>query len=188
MLRSTRQRFGSIAILFHWGIALGVVVLYALGLYLDELGYQDPWFNRAMDLHKGLGMLLFVAILARWLWRRVDVQPVPLETYSAFEQWSSRMMKAMLYLLLVLVPLSGYLISSAEGQPIDVFGWFHVPALISGLPEQADVAGEVHEYLAHLLIALAAVHALAAIKHHVFDHDDTLRRMTFRPLRSSSRE
>ena len=126
MLRSTRQRFGSIAILFHWGIALGVVVLYALGLYLDELGYQDPWFNRAMDLHKGLGMLLFAAILARWLWRRVDVQPVPLETYSAFEQWSARMMKAVLYLLLVLVPLSGYLISSAEGQPIDVFGWFQV--------------------------------------------------------------
>ncbi|MFZ5467758.1 MAG: cytochrome b [Pseudomonadota bacterium] len=188
MLRSTRQRFGSVAILFHWGIALGVVALYALGLYMDELEYQDPWFNSAMELHKGLGMLLFAAILARWLWRLVDVQPVPLETCSAFEQWSARVMKAVLYLLLVLVPLSGYLISSAEGQPIDVFGWFQVPALISGLPEQEDVAGEVHEFLSNLLIALAAVHALAAIKHHVFDHDDTLRRMTFRPLRSPPRE
>jgi len=188
MLRSTRQRFGGIAILFHWGIALGVVFLYALGLYMDELEYQDPWFNGARALHKGLGMLLLAAILARWLWRLVDVQPAPLETWRAFEQWASQVMKGALYLLLVLVPLSGYLLSTAAGEPIDVFGWFQIPALLSGLPMQEDIAGEAHELLANLLIVLAVLHALAAIKHHVFDHDDTLRRMTFRPLRSSPRE
>ncbi|MNR57354.1 hypothetical protein D3C85_1781150 [compost metagenome] len=73
--------------------------------------------------------------------------------------------------------ISGYLISTAEGVAIDVFGWFSVPATLSGLPEQADVAGVIHFYLAWSLVVLAVLHALAALKHHFLDRDPTLTRM-----------
>ncbi|TCT19400.1 cytochrome b561-like protein [Thiobaca trueperi] len=72
---------------------------------------------------------------------------------------------------------SGYLISTADGRSLDVFGLFSVPAILTGLPDQADLAGEVHLVLAIALVTLAAVHALAALKHHFIDRDATLLRM-----------
>jgi cytochrome b561 len=73
--------------------------------------------------------------------------------------------------------LSGYLISTAAGRGINVFGLFSVPASINGLQNQADIAGKVHELLAFALIALTILHALAALKHHLVDRDQALKRM-----------
>ncbi|BCQ65481.1 hypothetical protein PBOI14_72310 [Pseudomonas sp. Boi14] len=84
---------------------------------------------------------------------------------------------AFLYLGLFAVMIAGYLISTADGVGIPVFGLFEVPALISGLPDQADVAGVVHLYLAWALVIFAGIHGLAALKHHFIDRDATLTRM-----------
>ena len=84
-----------------------------------------------------------------------------------------RLMYALMYLLL----LSGYLISTADGRGINVFGLFTVPASISGLQNQADIAGELHQWLAYVLIGLTSLHVLAALKHHFVDRDQTLKRM-----------
>ena len=84
-----------------------------------------------------------------------------------------RLMYALMYLLL----LSGYLISTADGRGINVFGLFTGPASISGLQNQADIAGELHQWLAYVLIGLISLHALAALKHHFVDRDQTLKRM-----------
>ena len=73
--------------------------------------------------------------------------------------------------------LAGYLISTADGRGISVFGWFDVPASITSIPEQEDVAGAVHFYLAWGLVILAGLHGLAALKHHFIDRDTTLLRM-----------
>jgi len=83
----------------------------------------------------------------------------------------------MLYALLTMLMLSGYLISTADGRGIPVFGLFSLPAGISGLPNQADIAGKLHEWLAFSLIALTILHLLAALKHHLVDRDQTLKRM-----------
>ena len=183
MLRSSSTRFGALAIVFHWVVAMGVVALFGLGLYMTGLAEDDLWHASAPALHKALGILLFGVILLRWAWRLFDTRPAPLSSYTTFERWTASFMQWAMYGLLILIPVSGVLISTADGHAIDVFGWFEIPALISGLPQQEDIAGEVHEVLSWLLIVLAVLHALAAIKHHVFDHDDTLRRMTFKPLR-----
>jgi len=71
---------------------------------------------------------------------------------------------------------AGYLISTAKGSPIDVFGLFSVPATLTG-EGQEDVAGEIHEILVWTIIGLASIHALAALKHATLDRDGTLRRM-----------
>ncbi|GAB7194875.1 hypothetical protein OS11_11470 [Dickeya oryzae] len=83
-------------------------------------------------------------------------------------------------MLLFSILISGYLISTAEGQPISVFGWFSVPATLSGIQNQADSAGKIHLYLAWSVVILSVLHALAALKHHFIDRDVTLKRMSGR--------
>ena len=82
-----------------------------------------------------------------------------------------------LYLLLLLVLTTGYLISTADGSGISVFGWFEVPALVHDLPQQALIAGDLHWYSAWALMILAVGHSLAAFKHHFIDRHDTMLRM-----------
>ena len=92
----------------------------------------------------------------------------------------------MMYADMLIIVISGYLISTAKGSGVSLFGWFVVPALISGLPEQADRAGAVHYWLALGLLGLAGLHALGALKHHLIDKDNTLRRMLGMRLRNST--
>jgi cytochrome b561 len=73
--------------------------------------------------------------------------------------------------------ISGYLISTADGRAIEVFNWVSVPALGELFENQEDVAGDIHFYLAWTLIGLAVVHALAALKHHFINKDDTMKQM-----------
>jgi cytochrome b561 len=83
----------------------------------------------------------------------------------------------LLYFLLLAIMVSGYLISTADNRAIEVFGWFAVPATITSLPDQEDIAGKVHLILASILIGLASLHAAAAVKHHFIDRDRSLKRI-----------
>lgn len=176
-MRNTAERYGLISVLLHWLVAATAIGLFALGLWMVELTYYDPWYTRAPAIHKGVAVLLFLTLLLRLLWRLANPRPLPLPSHSPLERRAAQAAHALLYLLLFAVMASGYLISTADGRPIDVFGLFQVPATLSGLPNQADLAGEVHLVLAVTLMVLAGVHALAALKHHFIDRDRTLVRM-----------
>ncbi|MBK1699653.1 cytochrome b [Thiococcus pfennigii] len=177
MWLNSEEHYGLVAVLLHWLIAVVVVGLFALGLWMVELTYYDAWYTRAPDLHRGIGVLLSLILVARLGWRLGNVTPRPEPGQSPLEQRIAHLMHTLLYLLLFLVIASGYLISTADGRAIDVFGLFSVPATVTGLPNQADVAGDVHLILAIALVSLAGVHALAALKHHFIDRDATLLRM-----------
>ncbi len=178
----TDKAYGLVSILLHWVIALATIALFALGLWMTGLTYYDRWYNEAQWLHESSGMLLFAALLLRLGWRVFNRKPQPL-SMPAWEQRAARMAHAGLDLLLLLVIISGYLISAADGRAVDVFNWFAVPAWLPAIDKQADIAGEFHFYLACGLIGLAGVHSVAALKHHFYDRDATLIRM----LRPGSR-
>ena len=175
MWRNTEHHYGLISISLHWLVALTVIGLFALGLWMVELGYYDPWYRRAPDLHKSIGILLFLTMLLRLVWRTSN--PQPLSEGTPLEKKLAHKVHGLLYILLFSLMISGYLISTADGRAIDVFNLFSVPAIISGLENQEDIAGLVHQILGYSLIALVVLHALAALKHHFIDRDQTLKRM-----------
>ena len=176
-LKNTISTYGSIAILVHWTVAFAVVGLFVLGLWMVDLNYYSPWYHDAPAIHKAIGVLLFLVMGFRLVWRLVNRVPLPEPGQKVWEIKAAETTHVLLYILIFTVIASGYLISTAEGKPIDVFGLMSVPALISGLPKQADVAGWVHFILAVGLIGFSALHALAALKHHFIDRDLTLKRM-----------
>ena len=183
-LRNSPSRYGVVSIVLHWGVALAVFGLFGLGLWMVGLDYYSAWYRTAPHWHKGLGVLLFAVLLARLAWRLGGTPPEPVEGSSVATRRLAALAHGGLYLLLLAVPLSGYLISTANGRPVEVFGWFSVPAVLSGLPDQADLAGLAHRYLAWGLVLLAGLHAAAALKHHVIDRDPTLVRMLGRSSRN----
>lgn len=175
--RSDNQRWGLLAITAHWVTALAVIGMFALGFWMVGLDYYSVWYHDAPAIHKAVGILVLIVLGLRLVWRFVDAKPKPEASLAQWEIKASGLVHVALYLLLIGVLVSGYLISTAAGKPIDVFGLFSVPALISGLPKQEDLAGLIHEYIAYGLIGLAGLHALAALKHHFIDRDATLKRM-----------
>ncbi len=176
-LRNTSSRYGWVSIFMHWGVALAVFGLFALGLWMVGLDYYSTWRKDAPDLHKSIGLVLLAVMVLRVLWRFISPPPPVLESYNRMTRISAKFGHSFLYLSLFAVMIAGYLISTADGVGIPVFGLFEVPALISGLPDQADTAGVIHLYLAWALVIFSGLHALAALKHHFIDRDATLMRM-----------
>lgn len=178
MIKNTNQSFGLISKLLHWLMAILLTGLFAVGLYMTDLDYYDPLYHSLPWWHKSIGLLTIFLLLVRLVWKLGNPEPHPLKTHKKWEVSLAKLLQTSFYVLILLIGISGYLISTAEGKGIDFFNWFEVPAVFSELTEQqADLVGEAHEILAFLLAFLVVLHGSAAIKHHFFDKDETLKRM-----------
>jgi cytochrome b561 len=175
LIRDVTSGYGIVTRLMHWLMAVAIVAMFILGVWMRELDYSSPYYNLAPDIHRSAGMLLLFLLVLRFVWRLANVKPDDAEL-SRFEARVSKIVHAGFYPLMFALMVSGYMISTADGQPISVFGWFDVPSLIQG-EGQEDAAGLVHEVLAYATIALSAVHAIAALKHHFVDQNHILTRM-----------
>lgn len=176
-IKNTTQGYGLIAILLHWLMAVVIIGLFTVGLWMTELNYYSPWYKTAPDWHKSVGILLFGLWGLRLIWRAVNTRPHPLASHKNWEKALAAVTHVVIYCLILLVVISGYMISTADGRAVSVFGWFEIPAVTTGIDNQEDIAGEFHFYLACSLIGLAGLHAGAALKHHFLDKDSTLKRM-----------
>lgn len=177
--KNTERRYGLPAVLIHWLTVLTVFSLFGLGLWMRELDYYDSWYKTAPNIHKSVGIVLFVLTLVRLGWMLFNPKPLPPAGSPAWERGSAKIVHCLLYWLLFAVMISGYLISTADGRGIAVFGGFEIPALPWTVENQEEIAGEIHKVLAFSLIGLAVLHALAAFKHQFVNKDGTLRRMFF---------
>lgn len=175
MIRNTTTNYGWLAIGIHWVSAIVVIGLFALGYWMLTLGYYDQWYRLGPWWHKSIGVSLLLLTLLRVVWKLVNPTPAPLGT--KWERTAAHWGHLLIYILLLVTMVSGYLISTADGRGISVFDWFEVPALLTGIANQEDIAGDVHWYSALALIIAAAGHALAALKHHFVNRDATLKRM-----------
>ncbi len=185
--RNTGNRWGLVSIGFHWLMAVAVIGLFGVGLYMVDLGYMDPLRNVLPHWHRSVGLLLGVALVLRLLWRLVSPPPAPLPAHTRFEHLAAHSAHWLLYTLMLVMVISGYLISTADGRGVAVFEWFRVPAITGDVDGLEDLAGDWHRWMGWTLVILAGLHALAALKHHFLDRDDTLRRMLgMKPRQSRS--
>lgn len=184
---NTRSRYGLLHIVLHWLLALAIAGLFWLGLWMTELDYYHEWYERAPSLHKSIGVLVVMTMMFRLGLRIVNPPPPPEAGLKHWEQRSAVSLHWFFYLLVLLMLVSGYMISTADGRSLLVFDWFSIPAFTLNVENQEDIAGEVHQWLAYSLIVLAILHAAAAFKHHYIDRDATLKRMLgVEPTKESS--
>lgn len=186
MLKDSKITFGWVSIFFHWVTALTVFGLFGVGLWMVDLDYYSEWYRTAPHWHKSIGLLLCGLIIFRLIWRKISVKPRPLGTN--IETKLATLGHAILYVLLIALFVSGYLISTADNRDIDVFNWFTVPGFGSFIENQEDIAGSIHEWLAYSLMALVTIHAAASLKHHFINRDNTLLRMLSPKPESSTEE
>lgn len=177
MLTNSDSQFGLVSKAFHWLIAIGVFGLFGVGLWMVDLTYYDSWYRTAPYYHKSVGVIVGGLMLARLLWMIKNGKPKALVSHQPWETLLSKATHLLIYALVFSIVVSGYLISTADGRGLEVFNWFQIPSLGSLFENQEDLAGEVHEVMAFGLIGLVILHAVAAIKHHWIDKDETLRRM-----------
>lgn len=176
-VRNTANRFGVVTIGIHWLVAIAVFSLFGLGYWMVDLSYYDDWYKTGPGIHRSIGILLLVVMVVRLVWRFVNPVPRPLPSHSRFEVLAAHGAHLLLYVLLFVAMISGYLISTADGSFISVFDWFEVPSVTGQIKGLEDTAGFVHYWSTWALVVLAGLHGLAALKHHFIDRDDTLRRM-----------
>jgi cytochrome b561 len=161
----------------HWAVAVLIIGLVALGFWMVDLGYYDRWYNRSLELHKGLGMIALALAVLKIGWAIFDVKPGFLETIKPWERVAANAVHYLFYLLMLLIPVTGYVISTSAGDGISIFGWLEAPAIFAAGEAMRDLAIELHYWLAYGAAGLAVAHALAAFKHQFLDRDGTLRRM-----------
>ena len=176
-MQNTQKHYGWLTISFHWLVALTIFGLFGLGYWMVDLDYYNSWYKTGPALHKSIGLTLFGLMLFRIIWRIKQTQPEPLASHTSLERKLGHAMHRILYILIFFIMVTGYLISTADERGISVFGLFEVPGFGSFIENQEDIAGIVHQYAAYLILALALLHAAAALKHHFIDKDTTLTRM-----------
>lgn len=197
-MNTTVERYTKTAIILHWLIALLIIAMLALGLWMHELPKDAPkaasfdLFNWGIytvtfaepisvrtfyfNLHKSIGITVLALILFRVFWRLTHAAPELPATMKDWEKKLADVSHKLLYLLMLVLPLSGFIMSVYSKWGIM---WFGLP-LVKGLdnPQLRDLFMEVHEVSAWLIIVLIVVHVLAALKHKLVDKDEVMKRMS----------
>ncbi|CDL31796.1 Cytochrome B561 [Enterobacter hormaechei] len=128
--RNSSRRYGIISMCLHWLFAIAVYAMFGLGLWMVTLSYYDGWYHQAPELHKSIGVLLMMGLVFRVIWRHISPPPPAPKSHGRLTRISAVGAHIALYALLFAILISGYLISTADGKPISVFGLFDVPATL----------------------------------------------------------
>ena len=181
-LRNTARDWGLGSKLFHWSMAIGIL---GASIFILHVNDSMPWFKSTPLLfiqyihwHKSVGLILLVLVIARLIWRWRNPPPVTVEL-TPFEAKASHHTHRTLYTLMLAVPLSGWIASSAFGSPTKFFGLFVIPGIIPKTKGLVGVAYWTHFGLAWLLLAVVSFHVIGAFWHHSRKKDRVLRAMWF---------
>jgi cytochrome b561 len=183
-LTNTQNRYGGVTQLLHWLIVALIITQWVLAELADAAGHDKAAHPAAalhqlalLARHKSIGLTIFALALVRLVWRFVSPPPPFPATMPRWQVVGARLTHFAFYALLLLMPISGLVMSAASNYPVSYFGLFTIPNVVA--PDEAlkEVMKERHEMLFDILLAVAVVHVAAALKHHFVDRDNVLRRM-----------
>jgi cytochrome b561 len=165
------------AIAIHWLIALLILGGFAIGWVMTSIPGFTPGKLRYFSWHKWIGVTVFALVLLRIIWRLTHKAPPLPDHMTSWERVAAHAVHGGLYLLMIVVPVTGYLYSSAANVPVVYLGLVPLPRIIAPDPVLKVVFKTAHDTLDYCLAALVLVHVAAALKHQWIDRDGLLSRM-----------
>ncbi len=170
------QRYSGVAIALHWTSAALVFCGFGLALFMTGLEFSPAKF-RYYAWHKWIGITVFLVAAARLAWRTGSPPPALPATLSAWQARAAARMHALLYALMLAIPISGWLYSSATGISVNYLNLIPLPNLVAKDKETARALLAVHQSLNFMLAAAVLVHVGAALWHQWVGRDGVLSRM-----------
>ena len=170
------MRYSTPAIVLHWLVALLICAAFPLGVYMHELPLS-PDKLKLYSYHKWIGITVLLLVALRVSWRLTHVPPPLPASVAAWQRHASALVHGLLYLLMIAIPLSGWLMSSAKGFQTVWFGVLPLPDLIGKDKALGELLAEVHTILNFTLLALVVMHVGAALQHHLIERQPFLQRM-----------
>lgn len=176
MLKNTTTAWGSISKSFHWIIALAVIAMIAIGFTHD---YFNPAIKgQLMWIHKSLGLTVLGLMTLRLIWRSSNPVPLLPENTPHWQKISAKISHTSLYVILFLMPISGWIMSTAANRNVP-FWWVNnvtMPLIPISKP-LSSFAHSTHVYFAYILSGILILHILGAFSHHFINKDAVLKRM-----------
>lgn len=175
-MTSEQTSYGAISRLNHWIITVAVIAMIGFGLFLANVELDRETRGMLMGMHKAVGVLVLIYALWRVAWRLALSFPQPAAPLSAAQAVATKAVHWALMVGILVLPISGIVMSLYGGHAIDVFGLVVIPAM-----EKSEliheVAETIHAGTAYVMIGLIGLHVAATLKHHFIDRDATLVRM-----------
>ena len=180
MLANSENRYGTVSRAIHGIMLLLVFGMIGVGVYMSDLDKTDDMRKVLFGLHMSTGVLVLLLAVVRLVWLKISPPP---KLPAALENWErilARVVKSLMYLLMLLIPIAGILVVNTKGVEVGFYGLFELPMLTGENKELHELMEEVHEVLAFSLLFLVVMHVAGALKHRFMDvgHDlDVMKRM-----------
>lgn len=175
-LKNTASSYGTVAKILHWATVLLLCGMYPIGFIMADMALS-PQKIALIGWHKSFGVMVLLLVILRLLWRLSNTAPLLPAHMGKWERLAAHFSHSGLYVLLFLMPISGWMMSSFKGIPVSAFGWFTLPRLIGPDKMLGELLEEVHEFFAWGLLGLIGLHIMAALLHHFYYKDTILVRM-----------
>lgn len=184
MSNNSATEYATFSKVMHWLMAAIIITLIAVGIYMADLPRdteaQKQYAFQFYGMHKSFGVVALLLIAIRLMWVRINPNPPLPAAFDAKERMVVEGLKKLLYLMMIVLPVSGYLMSNAGGFPIHFFGLFELPAVIGKSKEFGGIVHEMHEIGGWVILLLVLAHMAGAIKHRLQEKGserDILKRM-----------
>ena len=175
-IKNTREEWGTVSKILHWVVVLLILVMAWIGLRMGDMP-NGPDKISTYAMHKSIGITILMLVLLRIGWRLYAGAPDGVPGTPRWQERIASVTHLALYALLLAMPLSGWILNSASGFPLQWFGLVNLPAIAGKDHAVHELAEDIHEWLFWAMVTLAVLHAAAAFYHHLFQRDATLTRM-----------
>lgn len=175
-LKNTADRWGPVSQSLHWLIVILLLVIAYIGLTMGDLP-NGPRKINLYALHKSIGLTILALVFVRLAWRLYAGAPTAVAGTPRWQHRLAALTHLAIYALMFAIPISGWVLNSSAGYPLQWFKLINLPAIAGKNESLHHLAEDLHETFFWILVVLVVVHAAAAFYHHLFQNDDTLRRM-----------
>lgn len=170
------DRYHYVSQWLHWITALLVFATLPIAWVMIALPHESPWVGTLVMIHKSLGVTIFALVVFRIFWRALNPAPPLPWSLEPWEAIAAKLSHVLLYVVLLVMPVSGYILSAASNHPVNYFNLFTLPSLPENKP-LAKIAEQVHIWTQWAVYALIAIHILGTAYHIIVKRDGILDRM-----------